>query len=183
MNTQNLKQPDIDDKLLEQIISVAYNDAGFFVKLRIKKLISKDEELNKLYLQYKNTADSIHKLGNEICPEKLIPKIESKSQKDTFLGRLYEIFYSRPLVYSSAFMIIVAALVFSSYFRQQEDFEGYSREEVELAEMQVKQSLAVIGNIFNETTHAVKEKIIKSKVIKPLGNSIQTVNNLLNKEK
>lgn len=171
---------EISEELLEKIISSAYDDAGYFQKIRIKILALKHKEIAGIYNEYKKTAEAVHHL-NEKAPEKVIENVYKKIElKDdnNFLIKIYSFFFGRPLLTSAALGIVILAISFLMITKNPEPEVLYTKAEIELAEKQVKESLAIVGKVFKKTQNILEEDILHDKVSKPVNKSINVLNKL-----
>ena len=57
------------EKLLNRIISVAYDDANLLEKFRIYRLASKDPKVKSVLNEYKKVANQTHKVELDYCPD------------------------------------------------------------------------------------------------------------------
>jgi len=178
---------EISAELMDRIISAAYGDAGFFEKMKIHKLAGEHSEVRELFDEFRNTANSVHSIKPDECPEtvinniKPVSKIESKSS--SFMFDIYTAAFSRPAI-SALAVVILAAIVVLSVSLNNGSYNGYSREEIEKANLQTRQALALVSNIFSKTESSLKNDILVDRVSKPINTGMTTVNNLfIDKEK
>ncbi len=187
----NEKTKNIDPGVNDLLINAAYGSAGFFDRLKVKKIIKNDPELRAIYNEYKSTADSVHSLENEAMPDSVLHNAEliteSKLSKrgSSFLDDLLSVFFGKPQL-TFVVTAVIIAMVTLSIFKNHEndiDFESsqFTRAEVELANKQAKQALMLVGQILNSTSSQVTEEIIPTKVVKPINESLEYVNELFKK--
>lgn len=69
-------QFEINEKLLNRIISVAYGDANIVDKIKINVLALRNPEIKRLLAEYKITARSIGNLEKEDCPDEILENIK-----------------------------------------------------------------------------------------------------------
>jgi hypothetical protein len=181
------KSFEISAELMDGIISTAYGDAGFFEKIKIHKLAKEQPEVRELLDEYRGTANSVHSIKPDECPDtviynnKPVSKIENKSSG--FLFDIYTALFARPVI-SAAVIVILSAAVIVSVSIDNGSYNGYTRAEIEMANLQTKQALALVSSIFSKTENSLKNDIIKDKVSKPINNGMTMVNNLfIDKEK
>lgn len=172
----------MNDKLLNKIISVAYGDAGFGDKIRIRLLANKNDEVKKLLECYRKTAEEVHKLKEEECPEELLNGIEGQTinvvkHSDTFVFDFFSIIFTSPLVSTAAAFVVIAMIMLGIFLNRSIQHQ-YTTAEIELADKQAKHALAIVGRIFNQTNHTLKEEVLNSRVAKPIRESMGIVNNL-----
>ncbi len=172
-----------DEKFLYSIISVAYGDAGIIEKFRINLAARKDPRVKQLLDEYKLTADAVSEIPPSECPDYIIEKVE----KETGTGerkvsstrlRFTELFIGKPQ-FSAAIAIVVVGLIVSVLLINQPSRKPeYNKVQVELAEKQVKQSLALISRVLYSTGDKVENDIITQQVVKPVSKSLTIINNL-----
>ena len=99
MQKNNLNN--IDDSLLDKIVSVAYGDAGWMDRVIVYKIAKKNPLINQLLNEYKLTADSIHNIKETELPEGIIEtvkiKLNNESDSASFGSFIYSWLYARPI--------------------------------------------------------------------------------------
>ncbi len=177
------KKIEIDDKLLEKIISVAYGDAKFSDKIEIYRLSKIDSNVKKILNGFKETVVQLSSIRNENCPEEIINKVYSETgianRKSSLNERIQFIIFSKPVYAAASVLILMTTLLFL-VFRQPEPQQKYSKAEVEKAELQVKQTLVFVGGIFKKTGENLEDNILPDEVGKPFNKGLNTVKNILN---
>jgi len=173
----------MDEKLLNRIIAVAYSDAGIVEKIRIYLLAKKNEEVKTTLAKYKQTVRQINSLELEECPEKIIKNSavitkQSISKEKSIFFDLYTLIFGRPALASMVAGVFVFAIVSTFIFNRPEIKQQYSTQEIELADIQVKQSLAMIADIFNKTRRTIEKEILTEQVGVPVHKGFNLVNNL-----
>jgi|GEM_PF-506865 hypothetical protein len=174
---------EISENLLNKIISVAYGDANILDRYKVYRLASKYSEVKNLLNSYKKTAADVHKIGEDECPEELISLIESRTTKisgraDTFTADFFAVLFNRPIVSAAVTIIMIGFLTYGIIENRAPRYE-YSRDEIELADQQARQALAIVGKIFEQTNTTLKEEVLNSRVAKPIRESVDIVNDLL----
>lgn len=182
-----MKQSEMDEKLLERVISAAYKDAPFWERLFVMWKAARDPEVKKLFKEYKTTAGQVHRLKEEACPESVIKRVEKltlKEEKEThsFLLDVYGAVFSKPLWSAAMVFVIVSTLALSVYLRQHEQPRPYTQKEIALANRQASETLKMVGRILNKTKSTVVEEILPEKVSKPINESLSIVRNIIDKE-
>ena len=168
--------------MLEKIISTAYGQASFLEKHKVNKLLKQDDRLRELYEEYKRTANLVHSIDlEELNKEFIIAQKDSKERK-SIIDEIYSIFLGKPLVYSAAVSVLIISIMFSIFSNRELSFNGYSTAEVERANIQSKQALMIVSNIFSKTGTTLKTDILYKEISKPINEGIKTVNKLFNKE-
>jgi hypothetical protein len=188
------KSFELNESLVDKIISVAYNDASLGDRLFVFSLIWRDKEARSIYESYKQSAEEVHKITEEECPQSVLrsvhlqTKVSLKTKSSLvndfyyFMNDFYYIVFSRPLASAFLVLILVGAIIFGILNQHEVPAQRtYSRTEIQIAEKQTRQALAIVGKIFNETSHTLKDEVIKSRVAKPIQESVGIVNSLFNK--
>ena len=172
----------MNDKILEKIISVAYGDASWIDKIKIRRLAEENKEVKELLESYRQTVAEVHKLKEEECPEELLKGIESRTinitkRSNTFSSDFFSIIFTRPLV-SAAATVVLAAIILLGIFANRSIQHQYTKAEIEYADKQARQALDIVGKIFNQTNVTLKEDVLNSRVAKPIRESMGIVNDL-----
>ncbi|MDZ7764621.1 MAG: hypothetical protein U5K00_09360 [Melioribacteraceae bacterium] len=159
--------------------------------MKAKKLMKENSVLKDIYNEYKSTADSVHELEKEKMPDTILQNAEKTTEVNitrkeySFFNDLTAIFFSKPQLAFIATAIVAALLIFSLITKQNNeiDFDNsqYTKNEVELAIKQAKQTLMLVSQILSSTQASVTEDIIPNRVIKPINESFEYVNDLFKK--
>lgn len=178
-----------NEETIDLVINSAYGSSSLFQKIKAWFLIRENDELKELYNEYKSTAQSVHSLNEEKLPGYILHKVETEtetnlsSNNNSFIADLTSILFEKPqLVFVTT--AIIVGLIFSSIFFNQSktiNTSPYTAEEVQLANKQAKEALAFVGKILNTTQATLTEEIIPNKVVKPINESFEYVNELLKK--
>lgn len=175
----------MNEDLKNKIISTAYGDAGLIDKIHVYLLRTKYENVDELYLEYHSTAKAVKKIGKEEIDEIVIERAKSKiKMKDEsnsgFLEDVYGIIFNRPIVTVATTVILVAAITFSVL--NQKDFTPqYSQQEIELADKQTRDALAIVTKIFKSAENKIKEDF-NTRVKKPINKGLKIVDDLFMEE-
>ena len=175
------------EELLNRIISVAYDDANLLEKFRIYRLASKDPKVKSVLDEYKKVANQTHKVELDYCPDELIKdasqitKIKAKSEKSLFFD-LYSFIFKQPAISAAIVSVFILALVSTFVIQRPEIHQQYTQQEIEVADQQVKQSLAIIAGVFKKTTATVEQDVLTDRVSKPIVESFNLVNDYLQGE-
>ena len=175
---------DINKKLLNRIISVAYGDANLIERIKIYFLAAGNNEVKRLLNEYKTTAAAVRKLNKENCPDEVLEKVKNNTgiKENKLLLPLAEIINSiiyRPALTTVAVLIIAAFISLFVLFNNS-NRNQYSEKQILLAEKQVKQSLVLVSKVFNRTADKLKNDIIREQVAKPVHEGVSTINELFN---
>jgi len=170
MHEKNYK---IDEETLDKIIAAAYKDAGLIDRLKIYFHTKKDDEVKRIYNEYRNTAENVKKIPLDDCPDSVIksPGIKKVKEKKSFI--------LKPAYVFAISFLVVSALVAVLLFQNKEKEPVYSKEEIELAEQQVKESLAIVNRIFRKTENLINEEVLPKRVGKPIHKSLSIINEVL----
>ncbi len=177
----------MEEKLLNRIISVAYNDANLLEKFKIYRLASKDRKVQTVLDEYKKVANQAHKVQLDYCPDELIEeasqitKIKAKAEKSLFFD-LYSFIFKQPAISAAILSMFILALVSTFVIQRPEIHMQYTHQEIEAADKQVKQSLAIIAGVFKKTKTTVEEDVLTDRVSRPIVESFNLVNNYLQGE-
>lgn len=178
----------MNEKLLNRIISVAYGDSSLLEKIKIHRLAKTNPEIKTLLDTYSNTAEKTHRIELEQYPNKIAEEIKrtiiKQNKYEKSLGYdLYSFVFGRPALSATILSIIILALISTFVFQRPEIHEQYSKQEIEAADLEVKQSLALIANVFKKTTSTVENEVLTERVSKPIKESLNLVNNYFEGDK
>ena len=178
-----------DEKTVDLIINAAYGSANLFQKIEVWLRIKKSGELEHLYNEYKSTAQSVHSLEKEELPKHVLQRIESETKVDlsgresSLFANLTSILFERPQIIFATTAVIIGLIVSSMLINQPKEINTapYTALEIQLANKQAKEALALVGKILTTTQTALTEEIIPNKVVKPINESFEYVNEILKK--
>jgi len=172
----------IDEKLLEKIIAVAYGDAGLYDRMVVWITARRFPEIEKLLAEYKLTSKSVHQLVETELPDSKLGYVRqrtiSKPQSDFFGSTIYS-FASKPLLSASTAGIIILTIVSVLLFYNPPPEQRYTQAEIELAQVQLEQSLAIVGKVFQNTEKTLDAEVISKHVSKPLNKGLIFLNDYL----
>jgi len=176
----------LNHKLIDKVIKVAYGDAGIFDWMLIRFKSINNNEIKLLLEEYKNTARAVHKIKQDEAPQRIFERIKivtaGPNKKDSiFTGITYGIlsfFGNKPI---PATIMVVATIIVVSFFvlRDQPSSNKYSKAEIELAQKQFKQSLAIVGRTFQKAEKSFNKEVLKDQINKNLNRGYYLVNNIL----
>lgn len=174
---------EIKEEILQEIISVAYNDASFFQKRGVERLTAEYPEVKKILEEYRQTAKSVRSLDVDNCPEEIVQIVQirtgnDKKQSQSFFFDLYSFIFSKPIVSFSATAVILAVLVVSIFIEREPVEPRFTEAEIELANKQAKETLVLVSNIFNKTKNSIKSEIITKHVVEPINKGVDQINDL-----
>jgi hypothetical protein len=176
------KSFEINEDILNKVISVAYGDAGLFDKFLVSRFVRKYPDVKILLNEYRKTANDVKKTKGEKCPDELLIRIKDKTidvnkNSKTFISDFFSVMFVSPVVSTVLVVIVIGVILFGVFLKSPREYK-YSQKEIELADKQTKQALTIVGKIFNETNNTLKEEVLKSRVAKPIRESISVVNKL-----
>jgi hypothetical protein len=172
----------IDESLLNRIVAAAYGDGSILERIKIYFLALRNKEVQKLFNEYKKTANAVGNIEIDKCPEEIIEKIKIKSgylnnnilsSALSFLNRLFH----KP-IYAVVVTLIFISAAASLFLLNQKSSGQVSNKHIAQAEKQVKQSLVFVNRIFEKTAGRVENDILKEQVAKPVHEGILTINKL-----
>ena len=170
---QYRKSDNIDEEMLDRIIATAYKDASLAERIKVYFLTRKNPEIKKLFNEYREIADKVKKVPLEECPDSVIKSIELKTGNENISFKL------RPAYIFAATVLVVSTLVAVLLYQNKEKETVYSKAEIELAEQQVKTSLAILNKVFKKTEDLIQKDILPKRVGKPLNKSLSIINEVL----
>ena len=177
----------IDEKLLDKIITVAYGDAGLYDRLNIWMNARRNLEIKKLLDEYKLTASSVHSLDEKKLPEANLKSVyqeigqrEKTKPAVPFIHSFIHSFnFSKPLVSSAAIGVIIITIVSVLLFYKPQPEQKYTKAEIELAQQQLGESLAIVNKVFQNTEKTLDAEVISKHVSKPLNKGLIYLNDYL----
>ena len=181
------KSFELTEVFLNKIISVAYNDASLIDKLKVYRAASKYSEVSKIYSSYKKICDEVKKLREDVCPDELISSVKSNTisnqkKNKIFIYDLFSIIYNRPIISALTTLMLILSIITTLIINKPVQY-NYSRAEITKADQQAHYALILVGKVFKQTNSTLQQEILKEKVSKPIRESIEMVNNLIQGEK
>lgn len=176
-----------DQETIDLIINSAYGSTGLITKIKVWFLIRRDVELKNLYNEYKRTAQSVHSLDKDELPYYVLQKVEPKTgiklntNETSFISDLTSLIFAKPKLAFIATALIIGVLLSSVLFKEPQIENNYTPSEIELANKQTFEALAIVSRIFSSTQTKLTEEIIPNNVAKPINESFDYVNNLFKK--
>ena len=177
----------MDEKLLNRIITVAYGEASFLERRKINALAKRDKEVELMLQKHTEIALRSRNIEMESLPGEILENVKNlndlkKAREKSLFYDIYSFIFMRPAVSAAILSIFILALVSTFIFKRPEIHEQYSKQEIELADKQVKQSLALIASVFKKTTSTVEKDILTDRVSKPIKESFNLVNEYLEED-
>jgi hypothetical protein len=175
-----------DQKLIDKIIRVAYGDAGIFDWLHIRLKSLSNNDIKSLLVEYRQTANVVHKLKGEEVPGHITERIkditsgtiksESLTSKISFA--IFSFFGSKAIP-AAIIGILIIVIVSMFIFKKPTPTHKYSKAEIELAQRQFQKSLAIVGKTFQKAEKSFSEDVLKNQINKNLNRGYYLVNNIL----
>ena len=176
----------IDAKLANKIICVAYKDSSIIDKIFIAWKAAGDKNVKNLLEEYRATFNKVHKLKQFDLPDYVIEKVDEKmslqKSEGSVLGNIsfsFFNFFSGKAVPVTAAGIAILAFVSFLIFRQPVPAHKYTKAEIELAEYQLQQSLAIVGKVFTKAEKNFSQDIVNKQLNRTLNKGYYLVNNIL----
>ncbi len=177
----------IDEKLLDKIIAVAYGNAGLYDRMVVWINAKNNPEIENLLDEYKLTASSVHSLDEKNLTEANLKSVYYKIGQEEktkpavpFIYSLTHSFnFSKPLVASAAIGVIIITIVSVLLFYNPQPEQKYTKAEIELAQQQLGESLAIVNKVFQNTEKTLDADVISKHVSKPLNKGLIYLNDYL----
>ncbi|MHB8336564.1 MAG: hypothetical protein ACYC6P_06070 [Ignavibacteriaceae bacterium] len=178
------KQFEIDDNYIDKIISVAYGDGSLFDKIEVHIKAYLNPQVKNILNDYKATAKEVRNVSKEYRSTESLKNVRSEIDiRDnafiSLVSSLYKVLIMKP-VYSSAALIIILSVSTFLLLRQPKQEPTYSKEQVTLAETQVKESFVLVGKILAKAQNKITNEVISNDVARPIQKSTAVINNLFN---
>lgn len=174
----------MNEKLLNKIINAAYGSAGITDRLVVWLNVKKNSEAEKIFNEYKKTASAVKTLKQAQCPEAIVNKALAEaelSKKRKHSINLSRVFFTKGFAFGSIVALVIAVTTALYLNKKENTEEVYTEEQIELAEKQTKEALALVGKVLNNSKTILKNEVLYKQVSKPINVSIRTVNYLFKK--
>jgi hypothetical protein len=176
----------INTELIDKIINVAYGDAGIIDKIIVTWKAVSDESVKKLLEEYHTAANKVHKLRDADLPDYVVENVNNKIKPERVDENIsskisYSVFalFSRKAIPFAAAGIIALTVISFLIFNEPAPTHKYTKAEIELADIQLKQSLAIVGKVFTKAERNFSEDILNKQINKKLSKGYYLVNNIL----
>lgn len=178
----------MNEKLLNRIISVAYDDVSRWEKFKITRLAKKNPEIESILNKHRKIAEQTRDISLDECRNNILENIKGatgsiKKREQSLLFDLYSFLFRKPAISAAILSLFLIALVSTFIIKRPEIHEQYSKKEIELADQQVKQSLAIISGVFRKTSQTVEKDVLIDRVSKPIKESFNLVNDYIQGDK
>jgi len=173
----------INPELIDKIIKVAYGDASIAERLIVNWKAARNDEVRKVLEEYKTTANSVHNINKEELPDYVIEsinrRIEIENESESLISKVYFTLFSKPIFSTAVVSIFALAIISFFLFRQPATTYKYSKAEIELAQRQLGESIAIVNKVFNKVEQKLDKEIINDRVNKQLNKGLNLVNEYL----
>ncbi|TSA27078.1 MAG: hypothetical protein D4R68_06200 [Ignavibacteriales bacterium] len=182
------KSFELNEDMINKIISVAYEDASLKNKFIVMRAAAQNPEIRAALYSYKQTAKEVDVLREEEYPDDLIRNVIRKSlpaskNRTSFLFDLYSTVFSRPIISAVTTIILITAIVTALIVNKPAQLNyHYSQTEINDADQQARKAFAIVGKFFKQTQTTLENEIMGERVAKPINNGIGIVNNLFEGE-
>ena len=180
---QEKNSTNIDEKLYDKIIAVAYNDSSLVDKIIIYIKARRNPEVQTLLNEFKETASAVRNIQSKELPEVVVNTVKSrivKNSKEDFIGNIiYSKIVSRPLLSSGLAAIIVIVLAAILFFNQPQRTPQYTKAQIKIAEKQLAESLAIVNKVFNNAERQLNKEVIPNIINKNTDKGFNLINDLL----
>ena len=180
---QEKNSTNIDEKLYDKIIAVAYNDSSLVDKIIIYIKARRNPEVQTLLNEFKETASAVRNIQSKELPEVVVNTVKSrivKNSKEDFIGNIiYSKIVSRPLLSSGLAAIIVIVLAAILFFNQPQRTPQYTKAQIKIAEKQLAESLAIVNKVFNKAEQQFDKEVIPNIINKNTDKGFNLINDLL----
>jgi len=176
----------LDQKLIDKAIKLAYGNVGIADRIYIYLKAATNGEIKELLEEYKRTAKAVHNVKLEDTPVHLINSVKNYTiaieQKDSFISRFFYGFFTllgKKAIPAIVLGIILVLIVSIFLLRTPDPKHKYSSVEIELAEKQFRQSMAIVGEAFQNAEKSFSDEVMNKQVNKNLNRGYYLVNNIL----
>ncbi len=176
------KSFEITESVASKIIAAAYRDGNIFDRIKVALWVRKFPEARELYESYSATARLVKDIKLNECPDELLESIKQTTgtikEERSFFSDLYYTIFAKPAVSAMAAVLVVAVILVSVVVNNNNRYHGFTKEEVELANIQTQQALELVGKFFKTTEEQITKEILTDKVSKPINTGIITINEI-----
>ena len=181
------KSFDLTEAQKDKIISAAYGNGSLPDRLTVRRLIFSNEEAERLYLSYKQTASEVKQIAEEECPSDILKTVQHETNralenKGSFMSDLYSAVFSRPIISAVTTVVLVTSIVIALIVNRPVQY-NYTHEQIIDADRQTREAFLIVGKILKETNATLQNEVLSERVSKPLNQSIRIANKLFEGEK
>lgn len=176
------------EEMIDKIISVAYGDASLQDKILIYLRSFKEKEVKKVLLEHKQIARKTQNLQAEQLPDRVVNEVKNNIKKNNFgvnsiLTDMISVIYRKPILIGVTVTAIFLAIVSTFVIDRPEIKEHYTKQEIELADEQVRESLNLVVQVLNKTKTTLEKDVLEHRVTRPIQKSIFLVDDYLTGDK
>jgi len=178
-----INSDNINPKLIDKIINVAYGDASIIERIIISWKATRNDEVRRILEEYKVTAKFVHNINKEKLPEYVVRsvrrRIEFENESENLISKIYFTFFYKPIFSAAVVGIFVLAIISMFLFRQPAETPKYSKAEIEIAQQQLEDSFTIVSRVFNKAEQKLDKEIINDRVSKQLNKGLNLINEYL----
>ncbi len=172
-----------NQEIIDRVIKIAYGDANIWERIFVAWVVFKNKDLKNILKEYKATAESVHNIKRETVPRNVMKsvsiKINSINEPDNFLSRIYFTIISKPAISAGLAVILIIGLASLLLLKQPGNTHHYSKAQIEVAQKQLGESIAIINKIFDKAEMKLDKDIINDRLNKQLNKGLNLVNDYL----
>jgi hypothetical protein len=173
----------IEESLLDKIITVAYCDAGWIDKIIVHRMAKKDPFVNQLLNEYRLTAASVHKIKETELPANISNtvrlKINEKTNSNPIGSFIYARLFTRPILSTGIASILIITIFSILLFHEPALEYTYSKVEIELAQKQLQESIAIVNKVFRKAETELDTEVMPNHVSKQVNKGFNVLNDYL----
>jgi len=178
------ERTELDGKFIDRIISAAYGDGSLSDKIKVHIKAYSNPAVKKILYDYKATAKAVKYASKEykLAAHLNIIKNDLYTRDNIFIS-LFAGLYKPNMIkaaYSAGAVTIIVIISIFFLLRQPKHEPTYSKEQIALAEKQVKESFALVEKILVKAQNKTTEDVIRNNVLRPIQKGNVIINNLLN---
>lgn len=182
------KSHELNEEMLNKIISVAYGDATLRDKFIVMRAAKQNPNIRETLNSYKQNAKDVDALREEEYPDDLLKNVFRKNipvfkKTSSFLFDLYSTVFSRPIISAITTIVLITTIVTTLIVNRPTQISyHYSQAEINNADQQARKAFAIVGKFFKQTQITLENEIMGKRVAKPINDGIGIVNNILEGE-
>jgi hypothetical protein len=173
----------IEESLLDKIIAVAYGDAGWIDRITIHRMAKKDPLVKQLLNDYKLTAASVHRIKRTELQVNVSSRVREKlgreSKSNPIGSFIYARLFARPILSAGIAGVLVITICGILLFHEPAPEFTYTRTEIELAQKQLQESIAILNKVFRKAETELDSEVMPIHVGKQVNKSFNVLNDLL----
>jgi hypothetical protein len=173
----------IEESLLDKIIAVAYNDAGWIDRIIVYRMAKKDPIVKQLLNEYRLTAASVHNIKETELPASISNTVRVKIDEETTSNPvgsfIYSRLFARPTLSTVVVGILMITIVGILFFNKPIPEYTYTKVEIELAQKQLQESIAIVNNVFLKAETELDTEVMPIHVGKQVNKSFNVLNDYL----